>query len=53
MPMLTLRYDMRSPEIGAPASHLYRAAIEQCAWAEEHLGAWCSPRPSAVLPATC
>lgn len=39
MPMLTLRYDMRSPEIGAPAPHLYRAAVEQCAWAEEHLGA--------------
>jgi alkanesulfonate monooxygenase SsuD/methylene tetrahydromethanopterin reductase-like flavin-dependent oxidoreductase (luciferase family)/AcrR family transcriptional regulator len=39
MPMLTLRYDMRSPEIGAPPERLYRAAVEQCAWAEEHLGA--------------
>lgn len=42
MPLLTLRYDMRSPDIGAPPSHLYRAAIEQCAWADERLGAGAS-----------
>jgi alkanesulfonate monooxygenase SsuD/methylene tetrahydromethanopterin reductase-like flavin-dependent oxidoreductase (luciferase family)/AcrR family transcriptional regulator len=42
MPMLTLRYDMRSPAIGAPHDRLYRAAVEQCAWADEHLGAGAS-----------
>jgi alkanesulfonate monooxygenase SsuD/methylene tetrahydromethanopterin reductase-like flavin-dependent oxidoreductase (luciferase family) len=31
---LTLAYDMRAPEIGAPAVALYRAALEQCAWAD-------------------
>lgn len=32
--MITLRFDMRAPAIGAPATDLYRAAIEMCAWAE-------------------
>jgi alkanesulfonate monooxygenase SsuD/methylene tetrahydromethanopterin reductase-like flavin-dependent oxidoreductase (luciferase family) len=33
---LSLRYDMRAPAFGAPADALYRAALEQCAWAEDH-----------------
>jgi alkanesulfonate monooxygenase SsuD/methylene tetrahydromethanopterin reductase-like flavin-dependent oxidoreductase (luciferase family) len=33
---LSLRYDLRAPAFGAPAEALYRAALEQCAWAEEH-----------------
>jgi alkanesulfonate monooxygenase SsuD/methylene tetrahydromethanopterin reductase-like flavin-dependent oxidoreductase (luciferase family) len=32
--MFTLRFDMRAPANGAPATDLYRAAIEICAWAE-------------------
>src|SRR5262245_18515394 len=32
--MFTLRFDMRAPDIGAPTSELYAAAIEMCAWAE-------------------
>jgi alkanesulfonate monooxygenase SsuD/methylene tetrahydromethanopterin reductase-like flavin-dependent oxidoreductase (luciferase family) len=31
---LTLAYDMRAPQIGAPPVALYRAALEQCAWAD-------------------
>jgi alkanesulfonate monooxygenase SsuD/methylene tetrahydromethanopterin reductase-like flavin-dependent oxidoreductase (luciferase family) len=31
---LGLVYDMRAPAFGAPAVDLYRAAIEQCAWAD-------------------
>lgn len=31
---LALRYDMRAPSIGAPIADLYRASIEQCAWAD-------------------
>jgi alkanesulfonate monooxygenase SsuD/methylene tetrahydromethanopterin reductase-like flavin-dependent oxidoreductase (luciferase family) len=31
---LALRYDMRAPEIGAPAAALYAASIEQAAWAD-------------------
>jgi alkanesulfonate monooxygenase SsuD/methylene tetrahydromethanopterin reductase-like flavin-dependent oxidoreductase (luciferase family) len=31
---LTLLYDMRAPDFGAPADSLYRAAVEQCAWAD-------------------
>ncbi|HEX4245546.1 MAG TPA: LLM class flavin-dependent oxidoreductase [Acidimicrobiales bacterium] len=31
---LTLLYDMRAPDSGAPADALYRAAVEQCAWAD-------------------
>ena len=34
--LLSLRYDLRAPSFGAPAEALYRAALEQCAWAEEH-----------------
>jgi alkanesulfonate monooxygenase SsuD/methylene tetrahydromethanopterin reductase-like flavin-dependent oxidoreductase (luciferase family) len=30
-----LSYDMRAPDFGAPAVDLYRAALEQCAWADE------------------
>jgi alkanesulfonate monooxygenase SsuD/methylene tetrahydromethanopterin reductase-like flavin-dependent oxidoreductase (luciferase family) len=32
--MYTMRFDMRSPESGAPAPELYSAALEMCAWAE-------------------
>lgn len=31
---IALRYDMRAPDIGAPAGDLYRTAVEQCAWAD-------------------
>lgn len=36
MPLFTLRFDMRAPSIGAPASELYAAASEMSAWAEQH-----------------
>ena len=36
--MFALRFDMRAPANGAPTTDLYRAAIEMCAWAEEHGG---------------
>ncbi len=32
--ILTLAYDMRAPDFGTPASRLYSAALEQCAWAD-------------------
>ncbi|MBL7500800.1 LLM class flavin-dependent oxidoreductase [Frankia sp. CNm7] len=32
--MFTLRFDMRAPDGGAPATELYAAAVEMCAWAE-------------------
>jgi alkanesulfonate monooxygenase SsuD/methylene tetrahydromethanopterin reductase-like flavin-dependent oxidoreductase (luciferase family) len=32
--MFTLRFDMRAPEIGAPAADLYSAALDMCSWAE-------------------
>jgi alkanesulfonate monooxygenase SsuD/methylene tetrahydromethanopterin reductase-like flavin-dependent oxidoreductase (luciferase family) len=32
--VFTLRFDMRAPSIGAPASELYAAACEMSAWAE-------------------
>ncbi|OBF49059.1 luciferase [Mycobacterium sp. 852002-53434_SCH5985345] len=32
--MFTLRFDMRAPQIGAPASELYAAAADMAAWAE-------------------
>jgi len=32
--MFTLRFDMRAPRQGAPATDLYAAAIDMCAWAE-------------------
>src|SRR5262245_15489912 len=31
----SLTYDMRAPEFGASAVDLYRAAVEQCAWADK------------------
>jgi len=34
--LLSLRYDLRAPSFGPPADELYRAALEQCAWADEH-----------------
>ena len=34
MNRLNLLYDMRAPDSGAPADTLYRAAVEQCAWAD-------------------
>jgi Luciferase-like monooxygenase len=33
---LSLRYDLRAPSFGPPAEAVYRAALEQCAWAEDH-----------------
>ncbi|MGH9231895.1 MAG: LLM class flavin-dependent oxidoreductase [Acidimicrobiales bacterium] len=33
---LALRYDLRAPAFGPPAEALYQAALEQCAWAEDH-----------------
>lgn len=35
MKRLTLAYDMRAPAWGVPAEDLYRAALEQSAWADE------------------
>lgn len=32
--MFTLRFDLRAPAFGAPATDLYAAAIEMCAWSE-------------------
>ncbi|CUU59393.1 Flavin-dependent oxidoreductase, luciferase family (includes alkanesulfonate monooxygenase SsuD and methylene tetrahydromethanopterin reductase) [Parafrankia irregularis] len=32
--MFTLRFDMRAPETGAPATELYAAALEMASWAE-------------------
>lgn len=32
---LALHFDLRAPEIGPSVDELYRAAIEQCAWAEK------------------
>ncbi len=32
--MFTLRFDMRAPSWGAPATDLYAAAVDMCAWAE-------------------
>lgn len=32
--MFTLRFDMRAPDGGAPATDLYAAAIDMCSWAE-------------------
>ena len=33
---LSLRYDLRAPDFGPPMQGQYRAALEQCAWADEH-----------------
>jgi alkanesulfonate monooxygenase SsuD/methylene tetrahydromethanopterin reductase-like flavin-dependent oxidoreductase (luciferase family) len=32
----SLVYDMRAPDFGAPPVELYRAAVEQCAWADRY-----------------
>jgi alkanesulfonate monooxygenase SsuD/methylene tetrahydromethanopterin reductase-like flavin-dependent oxidoreductase (luciferase family) len=32
--MLTMRFDMRTPDSGAPAPSLYSAALDMCEWAE-------------------
>ena len=32
---LTIVYDMRAPEFGAPAPELYAAALDQVAWADD------------------
>ncbi len=32
--MFTMRFDMRAPDTGAPATELYAAALEMAAWAE-------------------
>jgi alkanesulfonate monooxygenase SsuD/methylene tetrahydromethanopterin reductase-like flavin-dependent oxidoreductase (luciferase family) len=34
VPMFTLRFDMRAPTFGAPASDIYSAATDMAAWAE-------------------
>jgi alkanesulfonate monooxygenase SsuD/methylene tetrahydromethanopterin reductase-like flavin-dependent oxidoreductase (luciferase family) len=34
--MFTLRFDMRAPDGGAPASDLYAAALEMAAWGEQN-----------------
>lgn len=36
--MFTLRFDMRSPQGGAPTPELYRTALDMCAWAETRGG---------------
>lgn len=36
MTYFVLKYDMRAPPFGSPASSLYAAAIEQCAWADRN-----------------
>ena len=60
--MITLRFDMRSPDRGAPTTELYAAAIEMCAWAEtrgaivavlsEHHGAQDGHLPSPLILAS-
>jgi alkanesulfonate monooxygenase SsuD/methylene tetrahydromethanopterin reductase-like flavin-dependent oxidoreductase (luciferase family) len=34
--MFTLRFDMRAPATGAAPAELYAAALDMCAWAENH-----------------
>ena len=34
--MFSIRFDMRAPSIGAPTTELYAAAVDMCAWAEQH-----------------
>jgi alkanesulfonate monooxygenase SsuD/methylene tetrahydromethanopterin reductase-like flavin-dependent oxidoreductase (luciferase family) len=36
--MFTMRFDMRAPSIGAPASELYAAALDMASWAESRGG---------------
>ena len=60
--MFTLRFDMRTPGMGAPTRELYDAAIEMCAWAEtrgaiaavlsEHHGADDGHLPSPLILAS-
>ena len=60
--MLTLRFDMRAPTWAAPATGLYSAAIEMCAWAEtrgafvavlsEHHGAEDGHLPTPLIMAS-
>lgn len=60
--MITLRFDMRSPDHGAPTTEFYAAAIEMCAWAEtrgaiaavlsEHHGAHDGHLPSPLILAS-
>src|SRR3954471_10301649 len=33
---VSLAYDMRAPDMGAPAVDLYTAAVEQAAWADRN-----------------
>lgn len=33
--ILTLAYDMRSPDWAAPTEKLYRSAVDQCSWADD------------------
>jgi len=57
-----VRYDLRAPEIGPPAPELYRAALEQVAWADklgvdevlvsEHHGSDDGYLPSALMLAS-
>jgi len=35
MTILTLAYDMRAPDFGAPAVELYKAALDHCEWADK------------------
>jgi alkanesulfonate monooxygenase SsuD/methylene tetrahydromethanopterin reductase-like flavin-dependent oxidoreductase (luciferase family) len=60
--VFTIRFDMRAPSFGAPASELYEAAIDMCAWAEtrgaivavlsEHHGAEDGHLPSPLVLAS-
>jgi alkanesulfonate monooxygenase SsuD/methylene tetrahydromethanopterin reductase-like flavin-dependent oxidoreductase (luciferase family) len=60
--MITLRFDMRAPSHGAPATDLYASAIEMCAWAEtrgavvavlsEHHGAHDGHLPAPIILAS-
>jgi alkanesulfonate monooxygenase SsuD/methylene tetrahydromethanopterin reductase-like flavin-dependent oxidoreductase (luciferase family) len=60
--MFTLRFDMRAPDWAAPATALYTAAIDMCAWAEtrgailtilsEHHGADDGHLPSPLILAS-
>jgi alkanesulfonate monooxygenase SsuD/methylene tetrahydromethanopterin reductase-like flavin-dependent oxidoreductase (luciferase family) len=34
--LYSIRFDMRAPAVGAAATDLYAAAIDMCAWAEQH-----------------
>ena len=34
--MFTMRFDMRAPDTGAPASDIYAAALDMAAWGENN-----------------